>query len=219
MPCMIPETPPSYGPGMRAESVLFDAIKQSLPEDFFVYHGLNYISQTDAHEGEADFLVLHRELGMLVIECKGSGVRRNGVGEWVRIYPDGKEEPLKKSPFVQAQINIRELVKELSFRISHMFPSLMGEFPFVYGYSVAFPLAKADKINLPLDVAPAILFDEADLPELHEKIKNAMDFWRTDKGKIRTLEPHEFKQFRKNILHPRLHIIQKLGSKIELGKL
>lgn len=218
MPCMIPETLQTCGPGMRAESLLFYAIKESLPEDFFVYHGLNYVTQIDAHEGEADFVVLHRELGMLVIECKGSGVRRNGVGEWVRINADGKEEPLKKSPFAQAQINVKELVKELKLRISRMFPSFKEEFPFAYGYSVAFPLALADKANLPLDATPTILFDKNDLPCLYDKVKEAMDFWRKGRGEIKIFEPHEFKQFRKNILHPRLHIVQKLGTRMEIGR-
>jgi hypothetical protein len=64
-------------------------------------------------EGEADFLVVHPERGMLVIECKGFGVRRTGTGQWLRADSHGGEKPLKESPFEQASRHKYELMKRL----------------------------------------------------------------------------------------------------------
>lgn len=53
---------------------------QSLPDDFRIYHRKTWYS-FDGHEGvregEADFLVLHPELGMLVLEVKGGGAEEH----------------------------------------------------------------------------------------------------------------------------------------------
>ena len=72
---MIPDAPPEPGPGKAAESALFEALQSRLPDDFFVYHGARYLESEGAAEGEADFLILHREhaCSLLSVECKGKG--------------------------------------------------------------------------------------------------------------------------------------------------
>ena len=77
---MIPDTPPEYCPGKGAEKALYEALQSQLPDDFFVYYGLRYLESERAAEGEVDFLILHREYGLLTVECKGKGVRRTGTG-------------------------------------------------------------------------------------------------------------------------------------------
>jgi len=135
---MIPDDPPGFGPGMRAETTLYEALQSQLPDDFFVYHGLRYLEAERAAEGEADFLILHREHGLLSVECKGEGVRRTGTGQWFRIYGDGTEQPLKEDPFHQAQRTVKELVKELNNRLQGMIPRLEGRFPFFHGSLIVF---------------------------------------------------------------------------------
>ena len=121
MAFMIPDSPPTPGPGAKAETVLYEALRDSLSDEFFVYHGLHYIGSERSVEGEADFLVVHREFGLLVIECKGSGVRVTGKGTWLRILPNGFEAEMKCSPFAQAQRHIKDLVQELRMRITRQF--------------------------------------------------------------------------------------------------
>src|SRR5687768_13573702 len=107
---MIPAEPPPDERGTRAERALFLALEEALSDDFFVYYGLPYIARERAEEGEVDFLVVHRERGILVIECKGGGVVRKANGDWAR---DGKRI---ESPFDQAQRQIKQLVRELEAR-------------------------------------------------------------------------------------------------------
>ena len=156
---MIPDTPPTLGPGSHAEHNLYMALKEHLPDDFFVYHGLQYLREDYPIEGEADFLVVHREHGLLVIECKGHGVRVTGNGKWIRILSGNYEQELKCSPFEQAKRHIHDLVKELGLRSRRLFPQFRGDLPFHYGSSVAFPLAKLDEIGLPLEVTRKVIFD------------------------------------------------------------
>ncbi len=115
---MIPDLPPAPGPGRHAERVLYDALRAHLPDEYFVYHGLHYLEHQRAEEGEVDFLLVHRERGLLALECKGKGVRRTSAGRWVRETSDGREAAME-SPFRQAQRQIKALVKELQTRMDH----------------------------------------------------------------------------------------------------
>ena len=66
---MVPPNPPAPGPGSQAERLLWEELKEGLPESYFVYYSLRYFDEGRAREGEADFVILHRERGMLVVEC------------------------------------------------------------------------------------------------------------------------------------------------------
>lgn len=79
-----PKPPRPDRPGAAAQRELFLAWQEAVSDDFFVYSRLRYAEAGVAQEGEMDFLVLHREMGLLVIECKGRGVRRARSGGWER---------------------------------------------------------------------------------------------------------------------------------------
>lgn len=64
---------------MRSEPSKVLLAFQSLPDDFRIYHRKTWYSfdgREGVREGEADFLVLHPELGMLVLEVKRGRRRR-----------------------------------------------------------------------------------------------------------------------------------------------
>ena len=214
---MIPDAPPEFGPGMGAETALYEALESQLPDDFFVYHGLRYLEAERAAEGEADFLILHREHGLLSVECKGKGVRRTGTGQWFRISGDGREQPLKEDPFQQAQRTVKGLVKELASRLEVVIPRLEGRLPFFHGHAVAFPYAFVDELNLPLDVQRRIVIDASDMSGLEQKVLDAYDFWKADRPDRTPLEKWEFNAFRKKVLHPKLHLAESLGAQLELN--
>ena len=210
---MTPPSPPPPGPGYKAERLLYEALRVQLDDEFFVYNRLKFIEPRRVKEGEADFLVLHREKGMLVVECKGGGVRRNGSGEWTRTE-HGNEEPLPESPFDQAQRIVKTLKKQLEPRLKSAFPRL-ERFPFVHGHAVAFPSALKEEANLPLDVQVEILWDASDLSRIGERVEAAFSHWkRAAGGGVDSLEPWEFKKFRKKILHPQLNVVDCLGASI-----
>ncbi len=215
---MIPDTPPTLGPGSQAERELYLALKEHLSDEFFVYHGLQYLRDDRPIEGEADFMIVHREHGLLVIECKGHGVCVTGNGKWVRVLSDTYQQELKCSPFEQARRHIHDLVHELGERSRRLFPEFSGELPFFYGSSVAFPLAKLDEIGLPLETTRKVIFDITDLPVIRDRVMEALEYWRDGRSVRRFFEPHEFKRFRKQILHPRFCIVEKLGARVEYNR-
>ncbi|MBM4371988.1 MAG: AAA family ATPase [Deltaproteobacteria bacterium] len=209
---MLPESAPSFGPGQRAEKALFDAFANRLDDSFFVYHGLRYHVPGRAGEGQMDFVVLHREHGLLVVECKGQGVRRDGEGRWWRRVDGDREEPLKRSPWEQAQDQVHELVEILRARMAQVFPG-RTELPLAFGHAAAFPLARVGEAGLPLDVDRTLLLDADDLARIDRKVMALLAHW--NRGRSRTpFAEAEFKKFRKTILHPLLRIAPSLGGRI-----
>ncbi len=210
---MIPPNPPTSGPGAAAEKLLYDALAR-LDDEWFVYHRLAYV-RDGVGEGEADFLVLHRNQGLLVIECKGAGVRRTGDGVWVREGDDDRTEQLKESPMVQAERHVRQLVGELDQRLQAL-PQTLGQtdgFPFVFGHAVAFPRETLAAGPLPLDMPRALVFDATALGQLAARIPEALAFWaRTAGRRVLALPPPQFMAFRRKCLHPTLHICRSLGA-------
>ena len=178
MALMVPSSPPLWRPGWFAEKNLFEALRSGLSDEFHVFHDYAYVGSERPHEGAIDFLVVHRELGLLAIECKGDGVHLRGDGTWMRLLPGGREEPLDESPFRQSQRHIKELVEELRPKIAHLFPELGGAFPFMYGHAVAFPSVGADRLGpLPAEVSPRIVLFSEDLTRLGTRVPEILGYW------------------------------------------
>jgi len=79
---MIPETMLEFDPQGR-EDVVFNALKIGLGDDYWVLHSCN-VNQTGRdgafYEKEVDFVIYHREKGILCIEVKnGRGISYYGA--------------------------------------------------------------------------------------------------------------------------------------------
>ena len=214
---MVPPSPPLWRPGWFAEKNLFEALRAGLPEEYHVFHDYAYLGSVQPREGAIDFLVVHRELGLLAIECKGDGVHLRGDGTWMRVAPGGREEPLDESPFRQSQRHIKELVEELRPKIARLFPELGGGFPFVYGHAVAFPSVGADRLGpLPAEVSPRIVLFGEDLARLGTRVPEILEYWGSGRPPARVLDERQFTQFRKHVLLPRWRLAPTFGARLEL---
>ncbi len=217
MALMTPPEPPLWRPGGFAERSLFEALRSGLSEEFQVFHDYAYLGEQLPAEGAIDFLVVHRELGILAIECKGEGVRLRGDGSWTRLSGAGREDPLAESPFRQAQRHIRELVAELAPKTARLFPDLGGAFPFTFGHAVAFPLAAASPAEpLPAEASAEILLLAADLARLGERVPGILRFWGRGRTRHPVLDEPCFRQFRKQVLLPRWRLAPSFGARLEL---
>jgi len=93
-----------------SERRVFDGLKK-LGDDWVVMHGLQFV--TPAHgrhpprNGEADFILAHRNHGLIVLEVKG-GRYEVEHGRWFT-FPDGKCTPMNRSSFAQAMRNRYDL--------------------------------------------------------------------------------------------------------------
>ena len=217
MALMVPPSPPPWRPGWFAEKNLFEALRSGLPDEYHVFHDYAYLGSAQPREGAIDFLVVHRERGMLAIECKGDGVHLRGDGTWMRVTASGREEPLDESPFRQSQRHIKELVEELRPKIVHLFPELGGIFPFVYGHAVAFPSVSADRLGpLPAEVTPRVVLFGEDLARLGTRVPEILGYWAAGRPPARVLDERQFTQFRKHVLLPRWRLAPTFGARLEL---
>ena len=216
MALMRPTEPVFEGGGSLAERRFFEALRNELCDEWTVYHELPYYDLKDgARCGEIDFLLLHPEHGMLVVECKGTGVTyRQGEGRWYRHVDGGLEEPLHLSPIRQAERQVYDFVRFLERQLPHRFPGL-ERFPFVFGYAVAFPLVGRFPAPHPPDLPPELVFTAEDRGGLEDK---AADILTRFASKLRTRPPglqgRAFKTFRKHVLRPTFHLSAGIGGQV-----
>lgn len=116
MAVCIPNTLPENMP-YDSEALLMRAFQTRLDDDFLIFHSFPWLApdrdDLDAplREGEADFVLLHREKGILVIEAKGGEiVLRNRV--WSRVVGGGRLKEIR-DPAQQVRRAARALRKRV----------------------------------------------------------------------------------------------------------
>jgi hypothetical protein len=100
-----------------AEVRLFEMFRTHLPAAFTVLHHVPYRladPRRRTTEGEADFVVVHPQLGALVIEVKGGELRYNADSNlWYQTSIGRDDEHPIKNPFAQAADGARGIVEFL----------------------------------------------------------------------------------------------------------
>jgi hypothetical protein len=116
MATCIPTTLPENMP-YDSEALLMRAFQTRLGDDFLVFHSFPWLAPdrddltAPVREGEADFVLLHRARGMLVIEAKGGEVvLRNR--QWSRVVGGGRLKDLR-DPAQQVRRAARALRKRV----------------------------------------------------------------------------------------------------------
>src|SRR5258708_1364327 len=116
---MYPQWLPTEGKS-NAERKLFDVLRDHLPQDYTVLWSIDWTQATptnqggNARESEVDFLVLHPDKGLLILEVKGGGVGYDGSRhEWYTIDA-GQQRHKIKDPFDQARNGKHALLRELT---------------------------------------------------------------------------------------------------------
>lgn len=100
-----------------AERRFYDLCRSELPAEWCVLFSTPWVGTTPSgrrYDGEADFIVLAPELGLLVVEVKGGGVSYNPAdGTWVSVDRHGVRHRLNKSPFRQATAEKHQVLQIL----------------------------------------------------------------------------------------------------------
>lgn len=101
-------------PKRSGEMAVFDALESQLPDAYQVYYSSPWIERADGREmdGECDFLVAHRDLGILAIEVKGGRVAVDDQNEWVSTDRKGFARKIK-NPVEQARSAKHALLRKL----------------------------------------------------------------------------------------------------------
>ena len=205
---MIPDVDPSQLKH-ASEAPVYAALRGQLSNDFTVIHSYPWLrpwrDEGALAEGEADFVVIHRRHGMLVLEVKGGQRIHYDGTHWFRESSRGKKKI--RDPFDQARTNMHALLEIVEERSG----SLVTKHDFVHGYAVAFPHMDYEGAPPP-HADKAILISQRHLATMDRAILRAIQAWGRPPRALRG-EQHE--TLLKDCLMPKFRLIHRIGPDIE----
>lgn len=162
----------------NAEKELYRLFRDQLPDTHHVFHSVAWQSRSrrgGARDGEADFVVVHPDQGILVMEAKGGEIRYDGrQGLW---FQNGRE--MDKDPLDQAQRSVYHLVDH-TLRDED---SYWRQLDLVYGKAVAFPdVVMVPDRDLLLKAPRAIVLDKRNLQNIRGWVENAFAHYRGERS-------------------------------------
>ena len=212
MAIMIPHVSPEaivHG----SERDVYIALRDQLSDAYRVVHSLPWLRPArdaiDAplREGEADFIVFHRDYGLLVLEVKGGAEIFAKGHQWFRKLAIGERHIA--NPFEQARRNMHALVDAVEERTG----GRINREKFVYAYAVVFPHGRASG-TMPLDVANEILID---VDRMHEFDRMIVKAFKAFPQKVGLLSRADYIEML-DVLLPRFQIMRPLSPQIESGR-
>lgn len=186
-----------------SERLVYEALR-GLPMGFVVLHSFPWLRPTrdlagePLREGEADFVILHPDRGLLVLEVKGGRPELSGR-TWSR---GGKD---LRDPFDQARKSRYALLDAVEERTRKRVHRGM----FTHGDVVVFPHAKFTG-PLPLNSDPRVLVDAPSLDELPARIEDAFKAWARSETH---LTPSQFTDLL-DALMPKLRLMRCAGAEV-----
>jgi hypothetical protein len=154
-------------PADRWENEVLKAFKNQLPDDWVVMPSVMWTLKKNGYvrDGEADFVVLVPDSGLIVVEVKGSKefkVAEDGV--WLRKAGDGSWVRLGESPPEQATRNMHDLTNVLSETTP---------FPGRYAYLVIYPQGEA--ASLPAMFDESTIATRRHMNKLASKLRTSLE--------------------------------------------
>lgn len=186
-----------------SERLVYEALA-GLPGEYVVLHSFPWVrplrdlAGEPLREGEADFVIIHPERGLLVLEVKGGTPKLRGR-TWFR---GGRE---MRDPFDQARRNRYALLDAIEERTQRRVHRGL----FTHGDVVVFPHCKYDSA-LPLNTDERVFLDARDFPNLANRVEGAFDAWM--RRAVR-LSPRQFSELQDALL-PKLRLIRCASTEI-----
>lgn len=168
---------------VKSERDVAKNLIERLPSDCTVYHSYPWLrlernqykpENQVLQEGEADFLIIWPERGVLILEVKGGNIRfENGQMQWFSQDYYGRSHQIK-DPFKQASRNLHAIENIIKKKVFSNQP-----LPFAYGYAVCFP-DLVYKGGMAPGSDPNIVIDLSDFltnTSFSDAIANALNKW------------------------------------------
>ena len=205
MAVFIPSLKPGDFNNSYGEMKVYEALR-SLNDRYTISYSLSWVGVNENRTiGEADFVILHPDKGVLVVEVK-SGEIEYKHGEWIqtntRTRASKRINPLNQARKSQFELMDRLYGADLDFPIPMM--CYCAWFP-----SVEMPAGR----SLPPEAAKEIVLDKRSLDNPEKAIVACFAYWETKFGSVR-LDQRQFKKF-VDTLCPHFHVVPKLKTKIE----
>lgn len=189
----------------EAERRLYERFAGDLPDDYTVFHSVRWLardSRSGARDGEADFVLAHPDLGILVVEAKGGLIRYDGtLGQWY------SNNTAIADPFAQAERNKYSLLEMLKASRG------LRDRRIPIGHAVAFPDCVAER-DLRSDAPREIILDATDMPRLKQWVERAFAFYSPPPQQLTSLGPEGVRTLI-DLLSPSVELRRPLGMAIE----
>ena len=155
------------------EDRLAAALGAALKPPWAIYRNVAWLEKRPGDvpaDGEADVVLAHPDLGVMVIEVKGGGVRRIGPGRWESVDRGSTAHEIK-DPFAQATRAMHGLK-----RTCDNVPAWPNH-DVRFTRAVAFPDAEYDPHPAPPDGPREIVIDHGDLERIGQRVGEILDWW------------------------------------------
>ena len=161
---MIPNV--AFDTGSDGENRVFESLSTLLPATYTVLHSLRWIGSYRARsQGEADFVVFHPTLGVMVIEVKSGIITLDNNRTW---YQTNRKTNIRKEMF-----DPEKQADESKFKLI----SILKGTNCLVCHAVWFPSIYFNNASLPPNYHPDMLFDADTLKEPERAITNAFKYW------------------------------------------
>lgn len=199
-----------FVPDVRIEDISHDSERivcealRGLPKGYVVLHSFPWLRPLRDHkseplrEGEADFVILHPDRGLLILEVKGG--RPELVG---RVWSRGGKEI--RDPFDQARRSRYALLEAVEERTGRRLHRGL----FAHGDVVVFPHSRFASA-LPVNTDPRILVDASQVPMLPERIEEVFAAWSRSETR---LSPAQFSELLESLM-PKLRLLRCMGAEV-----
>lgn len=205
MAVFIPSIKPEDFNNSFGEMKVYEALR-SLNDLYTVFYSLSWVGVNEKRSiGEADFVILHPDKGVLVIEVKSGEIEYKN-GEWIQTNTKSKEskriDPLGQARKSQFELMDRLYKANLSFRIPMMC------------YCAWFPTVEVPKDSaLPPEAVNEIILDKKSLDNPEATIDECFAYWET-KYRAVHLDQGQYQKVI-DVFCPHFHVVPKLKTKIE----
>jgi hypothetical protein len=180
MPVLHPD-PARVPPHLYSEQEVLRALS-TLPPEAHVFVRVRLLDAETNKDRELDFLVVHPELGLVIVEVKGKGIEPKG-DHWIRRLPDGREAILDETPGEQLLAQQYALLRFLQ-------SEQMGFIPQITRVLALPALAIGNAVSLGSDLPACRILTRAKLQQPYLALRDAVsggatwEKWRwTPEGK------------------------------------
>ena len=160
-------------PKRKAEIRMYDALA-TMESKFLVFYSVAWQARRDgiARDGEADFVIVHPDWGIIILEVKGGGIEYHAnTGEWFTVDRDGVQHKIH-DPVEQAKKSHYTLFEKLCD-----LPGWDRNRYVSIGHAVCFPNIKVPANSLKWDLPRQIIIDHEDIQDIEKSVLRIFEYY------------------------------------------
>ena len=193
--------------GSYGEEQIFKSLKR-LDDNWTIFHSINWQKRNMNGKiswGEADFVIMNKIYGMLVVEVKSGGISFKD-GEWFQIRLDNNETNKMKNPFSQANRS--------KYKFRELFENKFGFGEKIFVEKIVwFPSITQEDLNnivLPQEYDKRLILTSNSLYKPEVSIIGAYNYYNSTK--FNNISDSAYKEIF-NLLLPEFNLIPTLSNK------